>query len=755
MLLEVKDLSFTYPGQKKKALAGIDLSIGEGEFVVLCGMSGCGKSTLLKQFKTVLAPSGTASGEIRFQGKHLSETDERTQAKEIGFLSQSPENQIVTDKVWHELAFGLESLGEQTPVIRKKVAEMSSFFGIEKWFHQDVSELSGGQKQLLSLAAVMVMGPKFLILDEPTSQLDPIAASDFIEVLSRVNREFGTTILITEHRLEDVFAAADRVLVMEEGRIVSDGTPAETGRNLVSSGRKIFASLPAPMRIFAAVEKEDVDFPVSVSEGKKWLSGFASRHELKRLPQEVIGETSPETVVSMKDVWFRYEKDQPDVVKGMDLTLHKGEFFAILGGNGTGKTTALKLIAGTRKPVRGKVMRSGRTALLPQDPQTLFSRDTVREELQAVSSDEEKIREMVSVCRLSHLLERHPYDLSGGEQQRTALAKILLTGPDILLLDEPTKGIDADFKYVLAKILYELMAKGVSVLMVSHDVEFSARYAQTCALFFDGEIVSKGTPRNFFKDSSFYTTAASRMARDLIPDAVTAEDVIYALGTDVYTPDKEPCFPGEKGDSSKKDDIMAESEESESEEDDGFPLFAGKRPKARELVLLAVLCAVGIVSRLMFAMLPEFKPVFSIVIVTGIALGAKTGFLVGALTMLLSNMFFGQGPWTPWQMLALGLIGLLSGICFTKDRLKRDKVTMAVFGAVTAVCVFGGIMNPASAVMWQKSAVNGKMILAYFVSGLPFDLANAAATFLFLYLGGEPLLKKLVRVRKKYLRYAS
>ncbi|MDO4810207.1 MAG: ECF transporter S component [Eubacteriales bacterium] len=807
MLLEIRNLNFTYPGQSVKALSGIDLTVREGEFVLLCGTSGCGKSTLLKNLKTVLTPAGTVLGEVRYDGKKLSEVEERIQAKEIGFISQSPENQIVTDKVWHELAFGLESLGTPSGTIRKRVAEIASFFGIESWFHKDTAELSGGQKQLLILASVMVTAPKLLILDEPTSQLDPIAASDFIEMLSRINREFGTTILITEHRLEEVFSAAGRVIVMDRGAVISDGTPRETGKLLRDQKEKIFSSLPSPVRIWAAAEKEESECPVSVSEGRNWIGRFTGKHTVRELPPEVPAETDAEVKISAKGAWFRYEKEGADIVRGLDLILHKGEFLALLGGNGTGKSTVLKLLSGTGKACRGKVKVHGKVSLLPQDPRTLFVKDTVLSDLQSVTGDEKKIRNVIRICRLDGLLERHPYDLSGGEQQRAALAKVLLSDPEILLLDEPTKGIDGDFKYVLAKVLYELMAKGVSVLMVSHDVEFCARYAQRCALFFDGQVISEGTPRKFFCDNCFYTTAASRMARGILRDAVTAEDVIYALGTDVYVPDEERCFPEDDGDlpgggSRAEDTRHLPPEESRREEmmphektplpkstvlaagicfllipftiyfglklsgNRGyygislmvvleclipfFLIFEGRKPRARELVVIAVMCALGVIGRMMFAVLPEFKPVFAVTIVAGIALGAETGFLVGALTMLLSNMVFGQGPWTPWQMFALGLIGFLSGICFRKGLLRPTKLVMAVFGAVTAVFVFGGIMNPASALMWQQDAVTAGMIAAYFAAGLPFDLANGAAAFLFLYFGGEPVLKKLERVKVKY-----
>ena len=229
--IEVKNFSFQYPKESHAALYQVSMEVEEGSFVVLCGKSGCGKSTLLRQFKSVLASHGEKKGEILYGGQNLEDVDLRTQSAEIGYVLQNPDNQIVTDKVWHELAFGLESLGYDTPTIRLRVAEMASYFGIHSWFLKNVSELSGGQKQLLNLASVMAMHPKLLILDEPTSQLDPIAASDFLETVRKINRDIGTTVILTEHRLEDVIPWADKVYVMDKGRMIADGTPNEIGED--------------------------------------------------------------------------------------------------------------------------------------------------------------------------------------------------------------------------------------------------------------------------------------------------------------------------------------------------------------------------------------------------------------------------------------------------------------------------------------------------------------------------------------------
>ena len=871
----VRGLSFAYPEQRRDTLRELSFSIPQGQFVTLCGPSGCGKSTLLRQLKTVLAPTGDRRGTILFEGIPLEEVGQREQSARIGFVQQSPENQIVTDKVWHELAFGLESLGFDTPTIRSRVAEMASFFGIQTWFYKNVTELSGGQKQLLNLASIMAMQPSVLILDEPTSQLDPIAASDFLATIGKVNRELGTTVLLTEHRLEEAFPLSDRVLVMDRGQIIADGSPAEVGQLLRGSGHGMFLAMPTAMRVWASV-KDASPCPVTVRDGRSWLENYGKQHPLGELPQERIPARSTENAIELEDVWFKYEKELPDVVKGVSLEVKKGEFLALLGGNGTGKTTTLSMIGGLRKPYRGEVRLHGRVGTLPQNPQTLFVKKTVREDLFELfkgtkldkAAQESRVARAVQLCRLEELLDRHPYDLSGGEQQRAALAKVLLLDPEILLLDEPTKGLDAEFKQVFAVILKTLRRRGVTVFMVSHDVEFCAEYADRCALFFDGNIVSEGRPRQFFSGNSFYTTSANRMARSLLPEAVTPQDVMAACGgtlpPEPELPEEAPPLPEPAEDSvnfkPKKlplwrillagftglgalilfvytlshQDLSALINENgltttalndlplylllvlcllicafslsrrapqpvrlQTPKDKRklskrtlaaavsilllipltifigvyylggrkyyfiallilvetmlpfFLIFEGRKPQARELTVIAVLCAIGVVGRAAFFMLPAFKPVLALVIISGVAFGGETGFLVGAMTMVASNVLFGQGPWTPWQMFSAGIIGFLAGILFRKGWLRRSRISLCIYGAIATIVIYGGIMNPAAALIYANT-LNWKLLLTYYVSGIPVDLIHATATVLFLWLAAEPMLEKLDRIKVKY-----
>ena len=537
---EIKNLTFSYPGSSAKTLSGVNFSVEKGEYVVLCGASGSGKTTLLRHLKSVLTPYGQRSGEILFDGKPLDSVSQLEQAAKIGFVMQDPDDQIVTDKVWHELAFGLESVGTDPKTMRLRVAEMASYFGIQSWFHKDVATLSGGQKQLLNLASIMAMQPEVLILDDPTSQLDPIAASDFLNTVRKINIELGTTIVITEHRLEDIYHAADRVVVMERGCVAANGDPRTVGGLLRRQGSPMLAALPTPVRVFFSADGEGT-CPLTVREGRTWLTKtFADRKLTDTEPEmEPVMTTGEAPALKLKEVWFRYEKDSPDVLQSMDLTVPQGSMFAIVGGNGAGKSTTLKTIAGICKPYRGSVEIFGKNikkykagelfrdcvGMLPQDPKSLFVKRTVREELEEMNGEGEKIREIAELCQISHLMDKHPYDLSGGEQQRTALAKVLLTEPRLLLLDEPTKGLDNFFKIRLAEMLCKLKERGITIVMVSHDVEFCAEYADLVSMFFDGQILTTDTPRRFFGQNSFYTTAANRMSRCVFRNAVTADDV--------------------------------------------------------------------------------------------------------------------------------------------------------------------------------------------------------------------------------------
>ncbi len=576
-LINVENLTFTYPNEASRALSNVSFSINEGDFCLVFGKSGCGKTTLFRQLKRELAPHGEKCGNIYYRGKLQEELSDREAAGKIGFVLQNPESQIVMDKVWHELAFGLENMGVSQKVIRSRVGEMANFFGIHQWFHKKTAELSGGQKQLLNLASVLLMQPELIILDEPTSQLDPIAAADFLSILKKLNRELGITILISEHRLEEVFPMADKVIIMEDGELLMEDSPRNIGARLkeIHQSEELMKGLPSAMRIFHSFAEKDA-CPMTVREGRAYLqkrfhqkitsisqldvkNGAESATEDDVKIASVTGDckkknsvkglrNSQQPVISLENVWFRYKKELPDVLSGTELDVYAGEIVSILGGNGSGKTTLLSVIAGGAKAYRGTVCIHGKKmkeykngslyrnnlALLPQDPKTVFVKQTVREDyveirkVMTLGKEEfaKKIEEVASLLSITHLLDKHPYDLSGGEQQKCALGKMLLLNPKILLLDEPTKGIDAASKYHLGELLKKLAGTDVTVLMVTHDVEFSAEVSDRCGLFFDGNMTSLDTPVEFFKGNTFYTTAANRLSKAIYEDAITCEDVI-------------------------------------------------------------------------------------------------------------------------------------------------------------------------------------------------------------------------------------
>ncbi|MCQ2448664.1 MAG: ATP-binding cassette domain-containing protein [Clostridia bacterium] len=866
---KIENLTFTYPEASSPAISDINLSVNQGDFLVLCGHSGCGKTTLLRHLKKSLAPHGNLAGNILFCGTPTENLDEREAASQIGYVFQNPELQIVTDKVWHELAFTLESIGAEQSTIRRRCAEMAAFFGIEDWYYKNVNELSGGQKQLLCLASVMTVQPRVLVLDEPTAQLDPIAAADFIAALGKINREIGTTIILSEHRLEDAIPLANKVAVMENGRLLCCDTAENVGAFLKARESAMFCAMPTAMQVWGSVDT-DLPCPITVSDGRNFLNRYFETHT----KQPVLVQKNPTVCgkeqIKITEAFFRYEKDTPDVVKNLELSAFAGELLCILGGNGSGKTTTLKLISGICKPYRGTVLTNGRVGLLPQDPKTVFVKNTVLADLKSVLKTKgeaslEAVQKTARLCKIESLLERHPYDLSGGEQQRVALAKILLTAPDILLLDEPTKGFDMPFKEDFAAILQDLKDNGICIVMVSHDIEFCAKYADRCGMFFDGGLVSCSAPREFFSGNGFYTTAANRMTRGIANGIITTDEAVSLVGgktvslpkPTVETPtvtvslksgNKKTILPLWRKIGASVSALLAlivfvyavKNEDFTEMISSGgltaigqnqlrlylilialvavaavflgkrakggfappqekrklskrttfsailillllpitlyigvvylerkqyyitallvltecmlpfFLVFEGRRPKARELVIIATLCALGVAGRAAFFMLPQFKPVMAVTIISGVALGGEVGFFVGAGTMLVSNILFAQGPWTPWQMFAMGIIGFLAGILFQKRLFIRAKASLCVFGVLAAFVIYGGLMNLSSALIWNAETLNIKILLSYYATGLPMDAVHAGATALFLWFGAEPMLEKLDRIKTKY-----
>lgn len=880
--ITVRNLTFSYNGEAALALSDISFEVEPGEILLLIGESGCGKTTLLRQLKSDLAPHGNLTGEVLFYGQPLREMSSRMQCAKIGFVQQNVEAAQVVDKVWHELAFGLESLGYPQEIMQRKVAEMAAFFGLEDIYEASLDALSGGQKQMVNLASVMVMNPEILVLDEPTSQLDPISAGDFFQMLTKINREFGTTIIMTEHRLEEAFSLCDRVLVLEKGELLLSGTPEYVAGQLFKEKKRMYAAMPTAVRLFLELEEGNASdakmddeskkqmqetlyrdsscIPLNVKDGSVWFGEFCESHgvekrldeekrlgeekkpgEKKREGQESIRpaasailkkwkkkEKQQDVVLSAEELWFRYEKKGRDILKGCSISLEKGKVTALLGGNGAGKSTLLHVLAGHEKAYvknrccedeqesgkNGRNEKNGyrkcRIGMLPQNPQAMFAKKTVLEELtQSAGRKDETIRKMIERFGLERLLNRHPFDLSGGEMQKLALAKLVLSDCEILLLDEPGKGMDYAAKEKMGTMLLELAKDGKTILMVSHDVEFCARFAHRCGLFFDGHVVSMEDTCHFFCQNVFYTTAARRMCKNYIPEAVVRNQVIDYFGYPHFEEKlrvEVKYFNEEKGENAGCIDNMdgggKEAEYSEKLTESGkdteirkhkwlsfavffllmpatiyvgevflhqrkyyfisllllleaigsFLLsFERKKPKIREIMVVATLCAITVAGRVAFYMVPAVKPMAALVIISGISLGGEIGFVVGAFSMLVSNIFFGQGPWTPWQIFAMGILGFFAGIIFQQDSpLTKKKITgICIFGFLSVVILYGGIMNPASVILYQDT-ITVEMLMTAYGMGFPFDLVHGGSTVLFLLLGAKPLLEKLDRVKKKY-----
>lgn len=530
-ILSCENVAFKYNESTDYAISDCTFSVKKGEKIMLCGASGSGKSTLLRLLKRELSPRGELSGDITLMGKDRSELSDRESAEKIGFVMQNPDSQTVCDKVSAELAFGLESFGVKSGEIQSRVGEMAAFFGIESLYDRDISTLSGGQKQLVALCSVMVTDPDILLLDEPTAQLDPVAARELLGILDRLNKEMGMTIIIAEHDPEELFDSCDKILYLSNGKTEFFGTPALIAKYFVENALEGF--LPETAKAFARLCD---DLPLNVRQGRAKLEKLG----VTDIPKQAVTDTerAEPYALQCKNLWQRYEKDSPDILKGCDLAVRKGECYGLLGSNGGGKSTLLRVICGLCKPYMGTVSLFGKKqkaykngslfremlAFLPQEPVTMFVKESVREDL-LQSGDKVTVENVSQRMGIEHLLDRHPWDLSGGEIQKCAFGKILLADPKIIVLDECTKGMDSFAKKALGDILLGLKDEGRTILLVTHDLEFAAQYCDRCGLLFDGKIVAEDNAVEFFSHNRFYTTAAARLTRGFFSGAVTSTAV--------------------------------------------------------------------------------------------------------------------------------------------------------------------------------------------------------------------------------------
>ncbi|MDY5935587.1 MAG: ATP-binding cassette domain-containing protein [Collinsella sp.] len=525
--IEVRGLRFAYPGAEVPVFEELDWRVPQGTFALLVGGTGSGKSTLLSLLKPEISPAGECSGELRMLGESVADMDVRASAERVGYVFQDPENQIVCETVWHEMAFGLENLGMSRDEMRRRVAETSYFFGVEDWLHRDTDTLSGGRKQLLSLAAVLALRPRVLLLDEPTSQLDPVAEKNFLHALFRVNRELGCTVVVATHQPRSMLEYATCAYRIEGGRVYEVADIASLGhREELFSGEVPGwgGSWRAKNGVFSSASGRPgyLDPRVGAPGAKKRpKSDKSAEFEAQILSQDDSGAPScaggcrilPKmhagSATTLAGGWFRYDRASGWVLRGLDASFSAGAVHAVVGGNGCGKSTMLSVLAKTVKLQRGHMERGAASAaLLPQNPKALLVAETVREELMEWAStcgyDEAMARERATSLGLSGLDGRHPYDLSGGQRQLLALAKLLLIGPELLLLDEPTKGLDLASRRIIARALRDHAEAGGTVIMATHDLGFAEQVADDIAMMFDGEIACMEPPADFFADNVFY-----------------------------------------------------------------------------------------------------------------------------------------------------------------------------------------------------------------------------------------------------------
>lgn len=539
MLYEVNNLTFSYSGSHGQQLRDISFQVEQGAFVLLAGPSGSGKTTLLRHLKKEVIPKGTMSGQVQYQEMDMTKIDSKRSIQEIGMVFQNPEDQLVMDTVINELTFAMENIGLNAHEMKLRLAETVTYFGLEHLLHHQVDTLSGGQKQLINLCSVLLLRPQVLIFDEPTVELDPIARKEFLQMVHQLNRDLNITIIMSEHLLDDVLHFANRMLYLSDGRLIHDVTPKQFCQQLDVHDSDLRMYLPEIVQLSNLLELEEY-VPLTVKEAKQALKS----HQLIRKREQMLVRERPvnhEVLMALKHGYFRYDQ-QKFVLKEINLKLYNDEIIGILGANGSGKSTLLKCLTGHMKGMKGRLTFKkqrvkagnmddfkGRIGYVSQYTKVHFSRQRVREELDFVF-DQNQLQwqqELLTLFKLDHLMDQHPYDLSGGEMEKLAIVLAMANKPDVLLLDEPTKGLDPISKQQLGKILVRLVGMGTSIILVTHDTSFVAKYTNRAVLLFDGEVVYDGDARLFLKSNHYYTTMTNLVMKSIHNDCLTVEDVRY------------------------------------------------------------------------------------------------------------------------------------------------------------------------------------------------------------------------------------
>lgn len=542
-LIKSEHLIFTYAGQTTPTLTDISLQIHAGDFVTVVGATGSGKTTLLKQLKKELKPAGTQQGQVTYQGTPVADLTSDVSAQQLGYVAQDPQVQPIMATVIEELAFPLENLGYSTAAMNGRIAEVANFLGLNQLLHLPIDDLSGGQLQLVNLASVLALKPQVILLDEPTAQLDPTTAQNFLNILQQVHDELAITIVLTEHRLNRVLALANRLVLLEHGRLTYDG-PVSAGLVRMQADPALRPFVPAVPAFFLDQQLPVSELPLTVTTGRRMIAQQGWR--FTAVPAPAPQTSTPPSAFSMtaSGVSLRYPTTG-DILHQVDLDVKPGSWLAIIGKNGSGKSTLLSVLAGLRKPQHGKVKldqhvvwkmknddRLQRLSFLSQNPTEQFSGDSVTEELTAqakLTGDgaavADRVTAMLTTFQLTAVATQNAFDLSGGQQQLLGMALALITKPEVLLLDEPTKGLDPATKLLVGHVLQQAHTAGLTIIMASHDMDFCAEFADACTFMFDGRLNQPQPTRQFFTENFLSTTAVNRLVRQQVPSALFSQDV--------------------------------------------------------------------------------------------------------------------------------------------------------------------------------------------------------------------------------------
>ncbi len=782
-VLAFEHVTYRYPGRSEPSLRDVSVAFTPGELCVVTGPSGGGKSTLIRA-ASGLAPhfhGGELAGRVTVAGHDTREQRPAEIGLHAGTVLQDPESQVVMGTVRAELALPLESRGTGGAALARAVEEAALALGIAHLLDRRTGTLSAGELQRVSLAAALAPRPQLILLDEPTAHLDPVAGDELIWQLHRLNQEWETTVVLVEHRLERCLAAADRVLVLDGGRITCDADPpgflrwaGEHAPTLQTPAAQLFAAaglrpLPAGVRQARASLRAAGLLPRGAGAPPSPPPGRArGQSPLRGDGGRALRGGPRRRCCLMRGVWHEL-RDGPAILRGVDLQLHGGEAVALMGRNGAGKSTLLRHAAGLLAPTRGSVQAAGRVALVLQNPNDYLLHDRVGDEAPAAA---------LEAVGLGDLADRHPRDLSGGERQRLALAIVLgerLSGAassepgTVLALDEPTRGMDRAAKHQLAGWLSARAQEGMAVIVATHDIELAAELSTRVLLMADGQVIADGPPHELLcrrlvlrdRDRPHPWRARDPARRGRRAAARRGARARADTGTAGRpAPGRHGCSSvcgacgGRRGSGGR---AHGGGHAHVSWQLASLLIVLGSlgacgwwyersRPSSKLVALVATLAALAALGRDAFAAIPDVKPITAIVLIGGIALGSGPGFAIGALGALASNLALGQGPWTPWQMLGWGLVGVAGGVLGALTGRRLGRVSLALAAACAAE-LFNLLLDLYT---WTAAGNHSPAAFgAVLAAAAAFDITHVVASFAFAFAFGPALLAMLVRVRAR------